>query len=288
MATSLRPLLATASRRNIHVRVPLPYKIEDGMGHFLPPAERSRSFLLLRWGLGTDEIFGTAPHERKTLAFNYARFTLNNSFFHHHLKPLTAWQNHESALIDKPLNPERTQTLVSVIATQLSSLADLKTYVAAAAEGLNSGGGVGGFVWLVTDALGRLGHRRDLRRRNAPRRRGQAVPARRRLPVRYTPVVVVVVRPYAPRGARTGVCAIHERTRVSGSVRPPLMFGDVGGVAGSNGTYDASEVPAALDALGKTLYPLFCASVHERAWMAAGYGVWGMETYPERFWTCLD
>ncbi len=24
------------------------------------------------------------------------------------------------------------------------------------------------------------------------------------------------------------------------------------------------------------------------ALMAAGYGVWGMETYLERFWTCLD
>src|SRR6266702_3453501 len=37
-ATSPPRLLATASRRNIHVRVPLPYKIEDGMGDFLPPA----------------------------------------------------------------------------------------------------------------------------------------------------------------------------------------------------------------------------------------------------------
>ena len=37
-ATSPPQLLATASRRNIHVRVPLPYKIEDGMGDFLPPA----------------------------------------------------------------------------------------------------------------------------------------------------------------------------------------------------------------------------------------------------------
>ncbi|KAH8997027.1 hypothetical protein EDB86DRAFT_3076961 [Lactarius hatsudake] len=184
-------------------------------------------------------------------AGHQARKSEHRPDFLHHLKPLTAWQNHESALTDKPLNPERTQTLVSVIAMQLSSLADLETYVAAAAEGLNSGGGAGGFVWLVTDALGRLGHRRDLRRRNAPRRRGQAVPARRRLPVRYTSVVVVV-RPYAPCGARTGVCAIHERTRVR------LLVG-------SNGTYGASEVPAALDALGKTLYPLFCASVHEHA-----------------------
>ena len=37
-ATSPALLLPTASRRNIHVRVPLPYKIENGMGDFLPPA----------------------------------------------------------------------------------------------------------------------------------------------------------------------------------------------------------------------------------------------------------
>ena len=30
---------------------------------------------------------------------------------------------------------------------------------------------------------------------------------------------------------------------------------------------------AELDALGQTLYPLFCVSVHEHAWMAAGYGL---------------
>ena len=28
-------------------------------------------------------------------------------------------------------------------------------------------------------------------------------------------------------------------------------------------------------------------SVHEHAWMAGGYGVWGKERYLERFWTCL-
>ena len=50
----------------------------------------------------------------------------------------------------------------------------------------------------------------------------------------------------------------------------------------------SSEAPAELDALGQTLYPLFCVSVHEHAMMAAGYGVWGLETYLERFWTCLD
>ena len=37
-ATSTPLLRASAPRRNHHVRVPLPYKIENGMGDFLPPA----------------------------------------------------------------------------------------------------------------------------------------------------------------------------------------------------------------------------------------------------------
>lgn len=59
-------------------------------------------------------------------------------------------QNHESALTDKPLKPERTQTYGAIIA-------DFKSYVVASAQGIHSGGGAGGFVWLVTDALGRFG-----------------------------------------------------------------------------------------------------------------------------------
>lgn len=39
---------------------------------------------------------------------------------------------------------------------------------------------------------------------------------------------------------------------------------------------------------GETLHPLFCVSVHEHAWMCAGYGVWGKEEYLKRFWSCLD
>jgi superoxide dismutase len=115
----------------------------------------------------------TTSDESQTLAFNYARLTLNNSFFLHHrvrIQPPSKnlpshlirnhqkapTQNHESALTEKPLNPERTQTLGAIIAAQLGTLTDLKIYVAAAAQGMQSGGGAGGFVWLVTDALGRL------------------------------------------------------------------------------------------------------------------------------------
>lgn len=43
-----------------------------------------------------------------------------------------------------------------------------------------------------------------------------------------------------------------------------------------------------LSTLGETLYPLFCLSVHERAWMSAGYGIWGKEEWLKKFWTVLD
>lgn len=37
-----------------------------------------------------------------------------------------------------------------------------------------------------------------------------------------------------------------------------------------------------------TLFPLMCLSVHEHAWMSAGYGVWGKEEYVKRFWSVVD
>ncbi|KAH9032139.1 hypothetical protein EDB85DRAFT_2089321 [Lactarius pseudohatsudake] len=317
---SPRPLLATASRRrNIHVRVPLPYKIEDGMGDFLPPAalkviaEDYQQGLLDRLNeqiKGTklenqsvaQIVISTAPHESQTLAFNYASLALNNSFFLHHLKPPTGpAQNHESALTGKLLSHERTHVLANAIAAQLGSLADLKTYVAAAAQGMNSGGGAGGFVWLVTDALGRLGvvatygagtllvaERRQSLASDGTELGGVYQPA---TPPPPPPPSSGRTQNAAPAQAR----ALSTSARASGSVRPtnvwsdrPLAPSDAEAVAGSDGMYGAAEAPAALDALGKTLYPLFCVSVHEHAWMAAGYGVWGMETYLERFWTCLD
>ncbi|KAH8977979.1 hypothetical protein EDB92DRAFT_1879859 [Lactarius akahatsu] len=317
-AVSPRPLLATASRRrNIHVRVPLPYKIEDGMGDFLPPAalkviaEDYQQGLLDRLNeqiKGTkfenlsvaQIVISTAPHESQTLAFNYASLALNNSFFLHHLKPPTARApNHESALTGKLLSHERTHRLAGAITAQLGSLADLKTYVAAAAQGMNSGGGAGGFVWLVTDALGRLGV-------VATYGAGTLLVAERRQSLlawdgtELGGVYQPATPPPPPSGrtqhaAPAQARALSTSARASGSVRPtnvwsdpPLAPSDAGAVAGSDGTYGASEAPAALDALGKTLYPLFCVSVHEHAWMAAGYGVWGMETYLERFWTCLN
>ncbi|KAE9404512.1 hypothetical protein BT96DRAFT_813430 [Gymnopus androsaceus JB14] len=40
--------------------------------------------------------------------------------------------------------------------------------------------------------------------------------------------------------------------------------------------------------MGETLYPLFCISANEHAWMSAGYGVWGKEEWLKKFWSVLD
>jgi Fe-Mn family superoxide dismutase len=51
---------------------------------------------------------------------------------------------------------------------------------------------------------------------------------------------------------------------------------------------DFRENVVNFDNVGRDLYPLFCVSVHEHAWLSAGYGIWGKEEYLKRFWTVLD
>lgn len=40
--------------------------------------------------------------------------------------------------------------------------------------------------------------------------------------------------------------------------------------------------------IGEHLVPLFCISIHEHAWMSAGYGVWGKEAWLKEFWSVVD
>lgn len=172
---------------------------------------------------------------------------------------------------------------------------------------MHSGGGAGGFVWLVTDALGRLGVVATYGAGTllvAERRQALVTPDGVELGGVYQPATPTPLdEPPAPPSsghAKHAAPAPAMARALSTSARmsalrpanvwsdPSQLVSDAGGVSGSTGAYGANEAPAALDALGRTLYPLFCVSVHEHAWMAAGYGVWGMETYLERFWTCLD
>ena len=229
--------------------------------------------------------------------------------------------NHEAALTDKWVNPERTQTLGGVIAAQMGSLQDLKTYVTAAATGMLPSNG---FVWLVTDALGRLGvvatygagtllvseRRQSLSPDGSTEFGGVYVPAETTAPA-PTPtstqpaatspasgLAPAPLRTDPPPGARALSTSPHPRGPKDDVSRPANVWSSApyaghagtgaGAGAGNGGLLGAPDGSVALDTIGRTLYPLFCVSVHEHAWMAAGYGVWGKETYLERFWTCLN
>jgi Fe-Mn family superoxide dismutase len=234
--------------------------------------------------------------------------------------------NHEAALTEKWVNPEQTQTLDGVISAQMGSLQDLKTYVTAAATGMLSSNG---FVWLVTDALGRLGviatygagtllineRRQMFAPDSSPELGGVYVPAEKPAPGQpQTQTPPVTTSPASglsspptptltPPGARALSMSTSVRGPSDGVARPANVwshtsqsgFAGTGRNGNNNGRTGGApfSVPppsgqTSFDTLGETLYPLFCVSVHEHAWMAGGYGVWGKEAYLERFWSCLD
>src|SRR6266852_3576893 len=235
--------------------------------------------------------------------------------------------NHEAALTEKSVNPEQSQTLAGIIAAQMGSLQDLKTYMTAAATGMLSSSG---FVWLVTDSLGRLGVIatygagtllvNERRQTYSPDRTtelgGVYVLAENTAPrqtqtqthLRTSPTSGLshpLTATPTPPGVRPLSTNMSVRSPSDGVTRPAGVWSSHtpnSGIAGTggngngnryvrgiaNGLGTVPEQPTSLDTLGETLYPLFCVSVHEHAWMAAGYGVWGKETYFERFWSCLD
>ena len=169
---------------------------------------------------------------------------------------------------------------------------DPKTYVTAAAQGIHPAGGAGGFIWLVTDALGRLGVVATYGAGTllVAERRKSLAPDGIKLGGIYEPATFPPSSSSSSPIGRTPAQARALSTSARASAQPPAnVWSDSTPPASNAGaTTGSSEMPTELDALGQTLYPLFYVSVHEHAWMAAGYGVWGMETYLEIFWTCFD
>jgi Fe-Mn family superoxide dismutase len=226
-------------------------------------------------------------------------------------------------MTEKWVNPEQSQTLAGVIAAQMGSLQELKTYVTAAATGMLSSSG---FVWLVTDSLGRLGviatygagtllaneRRQTLSPDGSMEFGGVYVPAERDAfrpshhPTTTTSPASGLAHPPTsmptPPGARPFSTSMSVWGAPEDAVRrlnvwssqPSAGTGGANGdgngnVGGANSPLgDLPDQPTSLDTIGQTLFPLFCVSVHEHAWMAAGYGVWGKEAYLDRFWSCLD
>lgn len=52
--------------------------------------------------------------------------------------------------------------------------------------------------------------------------------------------------------------------------------------------FQAPQVKVSMLNSSDTLYPLFCVSLFEHAWMSADYGIWGKEDWLKELWTVLD
>ncbi|TFK56039.1 hypothetical protein OE88DRAFT_1652618 [Heliocybe sulcata] len=307
--------------RHVHSRKALPYGTEEGLGNFLTQSALKTLAVDYQQGLLdrlNEEVRDTA-HENKSvvqtiietswdrtqvLAFNYASEALNNSFFLESLTPPSTGDADETGI-----HPD----LARRIKLQLGSLTQLKSIVSAHALGMFSSG----WIWFVTDQSGALGvistfgtgtllvrSRQqmggddDVAVLNATVSRASSERADSRShdpsvppegPSSATSPVSGVSSHSSPLHPPTQTRTLHTSSRSLQTPRPASIFSSGGDIDDALDYRTSYRTPQDLDEhLGETLYPLFCVSVHERAWMSSGYGVWGKEEYMKRFWTVLN
>ncbi|CAK5262673.1 unnamed protein product [Mycena citricolor] len=308
-----------------HLPLPLPYSMKDGLGKFLPPPALETVAMDYQLGLlkrlteevrNTEEegqsvtqvILSTAPYREKTLAFNYASLALNNSFFLGQLtpNPELADENRMGELLRKQIQNDH------------GSLDQLKSTFSAAAMGLSTSG----WIWFVSDQNGgtavlpTLGPGTLLVRS----RTYMATNIHPHIPElssnpdewdpshEYTDKYLNQPPPLssgmtAPPPTHTGSASSGPASGLGSATPLQRMFMHtsarrLSAFSAANaqpaGIHDADSVRSkpltTTDAIhtGKTLYPLFCVSVHEHAWLSAGYGVWGKEEWLREFWSVLN
>ncbi|PIL36673.1 hypothetical protein GSI_00362 [Ganoderma sinense ZZ0214-1] len=246
-------------------------------------------------------IIDSARDPDKVLEFNYASEALNNSFFLENLKPPPAdASSHEAHL---QATTSSSPSLIRRILFDYGSLAHFKSNFSAAVLGMSSSG----WIWLVTDQDGQLGVIPTfgagtlLVRSSKPsaallewqRLTGEPVlqyfedlpprPAAPPAPSSGLPPAPAASSPVS--GMAHGAPSIDPHTQARTIASYPIPRGTYGtrdtGLGLNETQPDASKV-------GTTLFPLLCVSVHEHAWISAGYGVWGKEEYMRRFWTVVD
>ncbi|PFH52547.1 hypothetical protein AMATHDRAFT_74033 [Amanita thiersii Skay4041] len=299
----LRPLRFVPSRswvRSLHQRRSLLYPLENGLGDFLPPP--ALKSLAVDWQQGLldrlneevkdteDEglnlaktVINTAAREERTLAFNYASLALNNSFFLDNLKPPPPppAENHQS---------EISMQLLGAIRQQHGSLPQLKSEFSAAALGMFTSG----WVWFVTDNVGNTGVLPTFgpgtllirSRTYMAHEKGLSLgdlATTGQLPINQpTPPGV------SPSSPISGVSGSNTPNGIPPHSRSYNIYRPAASLLDENNENPEPKTKSELLNTGQVLYPLFCLSVHEHAWMAAGYGVWGKEEWVKKFWSVLD
>ena len=132
-------------------------------------------------------VISTATDKSQTLAFNYASLAINSSFFlapsrTSRIPPTPSITIHTQTSPDTPNTPRaEPRNCADRQDSQPRAHTDFRchhrsaTRLSRRSEGLRRRRGAGGFVWFVTDALGRLGIVATYGAGHAPRRRAQSV-----------------------------------------------------------------------------------------------------------------
>ncbi|KAJ3936870.1 MAG: manganese superoxide dismutase [Lentinula lateritia] len=286
---------SSSSTRRLHTAKPLPYDPAKGLGDFLPPEALKVVGVEYQKGLLdrlNDEVRGTemsnmsitqtlissAPDRTRVLAFNYASLALNNHFFLTNLLPPNPPHPSHQHL----LSP----TLAQEIRTQHGSLAQLKSSFSAAATGLFTSG----YVWFVTDAAGNTGV--------VPTFGPGSVLVRSQMYMGYLKGLGgrvedddLLTRYTTPPTTLSHPTALSHLTSSPPSPLSPSSPSPISASPSATSrprSTTHSQSVLLTSSAGDTLYPLFCLSVHEHAWLSAGYGVWGKEQWVRAFWDVVD
>lgn len=178
---------------------------------------------------------------------------------------------------------------MQAIRTDFGSLEQLKSTFGAAVQGMFGTG----WVWLLTDQQGHLAVYPTFGHGTLLIRSQKFLPsaANTHLPL------LVIGEDSAGHGQRSHLFSPPSSSPASGASHSKPSFNPRTQTRAFLIPSSASETrdqPPSLisngDDVTKTgdkLFPLFCVSVHEHAWLSAGYGVWGKEEWVKKFWSVV-
>lgn len=278
----------TYGARYLHQLPPMPAALTEGCDPFL--SKRTVHLLWTQWQAGllqrlneevkgtpnatesvVETVMNTARDREKILMFNYASLALNTSFFLSSLVPHAAQSVQAYPQPSTHMGAVPTfygKTLATAIADQFGSLPQLKLAVSSAAMGMVSSG----WIWLVKDEHGRLGI--------VPTYGAGTVLVHQRRQCGPSDLVTTVQDGQTSSDVATPATtpASNESTGATTPAQEPR--------ASAPNRFDSLSRGSAAGAIGHHLYPLFCISMFEHAWLG-DYGFWGKERYLTHFWDCL-
>lgn len=279
-SSGARAVRGAAQTRQLHQLPPMLPALSEGCEPFL--SKRTTQLLWTQWQAGllqrlndevqstplaaesvVETVMGTARDRAQVLAFNHASLALNNSFFLSGLLPKDKQPNKEYPQPSTHTGVIPTfygKTLATAIADQYGSLPQFKLAFAAAGMGSVSNG----YLWLVKDEHGRLGI----------------------VPTYGAGTILVHQRQQTgPRDLAAGVQ--DGRTSPDAAAETAQKDEAPTPAPRAQNRFESLAQSSASGAIGNNVYPLFCASLFEHAWLG-DYGFWGKERYLQRFWDAVN